>query len=237
MKPFARINLSSVLSSASSSVALEKVDSLRKGILVSSLAFAAGCVSRIDIEHWALEPCDAATTAEIARLVEEGASRDGRVWNNNIPYEERERRRYKLRDGTTIATESSPIRFGTNTVCVAVAATSEGDYIQIADSMFKTTEILGRHRAGWGYILPCAASFGSGEDERLVVVKAPRTYHNWSQVYVSLTKASSACGRAMRSRIGEDGGPLCRHRIPIPCFSTINTSLAISSYATRLPAL
>ena len=50
--------------------------------------------------------------------------------------------------------------------------------------MFKTTEILGRHRAGWGYILPCAASFGSREDERLVVVKAPRTYHNGSQVYV-----------------------------------------------------
>ena len=153
-------------------------------ILVSSLAFAAGCVSRIDLEQWTLEPCDAATTAEIARFVEEGASRDSRVWNNNIPYEERERRRYKLRDGTTIASESSPIRFGTNTVCVAGAATSEGDYIQIADSMFKTTEILGRHRAGWGYILPCAASFGSGEDERLVVVKAPRTYHNWSQVYV-----------------------------------------------------
>ena len=90
-------------------------------ILVSSLALAAGCMSRIDIEHWKLEPCDAATTAEIARLVEEGASRDGRVWNDNVPYEERERRRYKLRDGTTIATESSPIRFGTNTVCVAVA--------------------------------------------------------------------------------------------------------------------
>ena len=153
-------------------------------ILVSSLALAAGCVSRMDLEHWTLEPCDAATTAEIARFVEEGASRDSRVWNDNVPYEERERRRYKLRDGTTIATESSPIRFGTNTVCVAVAATSEGDYIQIADSMFKTTEILGHHRAGWGYILPCAASFGSGEDERLVVVKAPRTYHNWSQVYV-----------------------------------------------------
>ena len=128
-------------------------------ILVLTLVLATGCVSRIDIEHWTLEPCDAATTAEIARLVEEGASRDGRVWNNNIPYEERERRRYKLRDGTTIASESSPIRFGMNTVCVAVAATSEGDYIQIADSMFKTTEILRRHRAGWGYILPCAASF------------------------------------------------------------------------------
>ena len=170
MKPFARINLSSA--------------ALRRGILVSSIVLAAGCMSRIDIEHWTLEPCDAATTAEIARLVEEGASRDGRVWNDNVRHEERERRRYMLRDGTTIATESSPIRFGTNTVCVAVAATSEGDYIQIADSMFKTTEILGRHRAGWGYILPCAASFGSGEDERLVVVKAPRTYHNWSQVYV-----------------------------------------------------
>ena len=34
MKPFARINLSSVLSS----VALAKVDALRRGILVSSLA-------------------------------------------------------------------------------------------------------------------------------------------------------------------------------------------------------
>ena len=153
-------------------------------ILVSSLAFAAGCVSRIDLEHWKLEPCDAATTAEIARLVEKGASRDGRVWNDNVSHKEWERRQYELRDGTTIVSESSPLRFGTNTVCVAVAATSEGNYIQIADSMFKTTEILGRHRAGWGYILPCAASFGSGEDERLVVVKAPRTYHNWSQVYV-----------------------------------------------------
>ena len=79
-------------------------------ILVSFLALAAGCMSRIDIEHWTLEPCDAATTAEIARLVEEGA--------------------------------------------------------------------------GHGWIMPRAASFGSGEDERLVVVKAPRTYHNWSQVYV-----------------------------------------------------
>ena len=44
MKPFARINLSSVLSSASSSVALAKEealakgDALRSGILVSSLA-------------------------------------------------------------------------------------------------------------------------------------------------------------------------------------------------------
>ena len=90
-------------------------------ILVTTLALAAGCVSRMDIEHWTLEPCDAATTAEIARLVEEGASRDGRVWNDNVRHEERERRRYKLRDGTTIASESSPIRFGTNTVCVVVA--------------------------------------------------------------------------------------------------------------------
>ena len=44
MKPFARISLSSVLSSALSSVALAKedalakVDALRRGILVSSLA-------------------------------------------------------------------------------------------------------------------------------------------------------------------------------------------------------
>ena len=69
MKPFARINCQAV--------------ALRRLILVSSLALAAGCVSRIDLEHWTLEPCDAATTAEIARLVEEGASRDGRVWNDN----------------------------------------------------------------------------------------------------------------------------------------------------------
>ena len=154
-------------------------------ILVSFLALAvAGCVSRIDIEHWTLEPCDAATTAEIARLAEKGASKDGRVWNNNISYEERERRRYKLRDGTLIAVESAPIRFGTNTVCVSVASHEGKDCIQIADSVFKATAILGRHRAGNGWIMPCAASFGSGEDERLVVVKAPRTYHNWSKVYV-----------------------------------------------------
>ena len=157
---------------------------LRRLILISSLAFAAGCVSRIDIEHWALEPCDAATTAEIARLVEEGASRDGRVWNDNFSHEERERRRYKLRDGTTIACESSPIRFGTNTVCVAVASHNGEDCIQIADSVFKATAIFGRHSAGHGWIMPCAASFGSGEDERLVVLKAPRTYNNGSQVYV-----------------------------------------------------
>jgi len=45
MKPFARINLSSVLSS----VALAKGDALRRGILVSSLALTSGkcvgCVS------------------------------------------------------------------------------------------------------------------------------------------------------------------------------------------------
>ena len=38
MNPFARINLSSVLSSVSSSVALARLDTLRRGILVSSLA-------------------------------------------------------------------------------------------------------------------------------------------------------------------------------------------------------
>jgi len=48
MKPFARINLSSVLSSVSSSVALAKeealakVDSVRRGILVSSFARETG---------------------------------------------------------------------------------------------------------------------------------------------------------------------------------------------------
>lgn len=162
----------------------ETVKLFARIILVSSLALAAGCVRRIDIKHWTLEPCDAATTAEIARLVEEGASRDSRVWNDNVPYEERERRRYKLRDGTTIACESSPIRFGTNTVCVAVASHNGKTCIQIVDSVFKATAIFGRHGAGHGWIMPCAASFGSGEDERLVVVKAPRTYHNWSQVYV-----------------------------------------------------
>ena len=47
MKPFARINLSSVLSS----VALAKGDALRKGILVSSLALAAGCVSVLKVDN------------------------------------------------------------------------------------------------------------------------------------------------------------------------------------------
>ena len=48
MKPFVRINLFSVLSSVLSSVALAKEealakgDALRMGILVSSIAFAAG---------------------------------------------------------------------------------------------------------------------------------------------------------------------------------------------------
>ena len=43
MKPFARINLSSVLSSVAlaKEEALAKVDALRRGILVSSLALAA----------------------------------------------------------------------------------------------------------------------------------------------------------------------------------------------------
>ena len=68
---------------------IDKMKKLTKTILASSFALAVGCVSRIDIEQWTLEPCDGATTAEIARLVEEGASRDGRVWKNNIPHEER----------------------------------------------------------------------------------------------------------------------------------------------------
>ena len=45
MKPIARINLSSVLSS----VALAKGDALRTGILVSSLALAAGCDGTVKI--------------------------------------------------------------------------------------------------------------------------------------------------------------------------------------------
>ena len=56
MKPFARINLSSVLSSVSSSVALAKEedltkeDALRRGILVSFLAFAGVARVRL-IQH------------------------------------------------------------------------------------------------------------------------------------------------------------------------------------------
>ena len=34
-------------------------------ILFSYMALVAGCVSRIEIEHWTLEPCDAATTAAV----------------------------------------------------------------------------------------------------------------------------------------------------------------------------
>jgi hypothetical protein len=40
MNPFARINLSSVLSSVLSSLALAEEDALRRGIFVSSLALA-----------------------------------------------------------------------------------------------------------------------------------------------------------------------------------------------------
>ena len=51
MKPFARINLTSVLSSVLSSVALANVDALRGWILVSSLALAAGCVSGPKVDN------------------------------------------------------------------------------------------------------------------------------------------------------------------------------------------
>ena len=56
MKPFARINLSSVVSSVSSSVALAKEedltkeDALRRGIVVSFLAFAGVARVRL-IQH------------------------------------------------------------------------------------------------------------------------------------------------------------------------------------------
>ena len=63
MKPFARINLSFVLSS----VALAKVDALRRGILVSSLAFAAGCMNAG--YNYAVSAVKA--TGEIPRSVEE----------------------------------------------------------------------------------------------------------------------------------------------------------------------
>ena len=195
--------------------------SLVRIIVVSSLVLAAGCVSESysyeEREHYSLVPCNAVTTAEIARLVEEGASKDGRVWNDNISsHEEWLARKYELRDGTTISSESSPIRFGTNTVCVSVAYHKERDYIQIADSINKTTAILGRHRAGHGCIMPCAASFGSGVDERLVVVKAPRTYHNWSVVYVF--DQSFRC--VWQSDEVKDRVPL---NTPIRYFSTTNT--------------
>ena len=57
MKPFARINLSSVLSSVLSSIALAeeealaKGDALRRGILVSFLALAAGCASTLKVDN------------------------------------------------------------------------------------------------------------------------------------------------------------------------------------------
>ena len=89
MKPFARINLSSVLSSVAlaKGEALAKVDALRRGILVSSLALAAGCASTLKVDNAPVAALDLnrylGEWYEIARFdhsFERGYDTDKLIW-------------------------------------------------------------------------------------------------------------------------------------------------------------
>ena len=111
----------------------------------------AGCASRPNIEEFAFVPCDGATTAEIARLAKVSGGTDDRVWNIN-------KDRDRAAENAAVWYESTPIRFGTNMVCVAVAKLGrKGSPIQIADAVFRS-QILCRHDAGHSIILQCAAA-------------------------------------------------------------------------------
>ena len=55
--------------------------------------------------------------------------------------------------------------------------------IQIADAVFRS-QILCRHDGGHSIILQCAAAFGRGADERLLVVKPNATYRNESVIHI-----------------------------------------------------
>lgn len=137
----------------------------------------AGCASRPNIEEFAFVPCDGATTAEIARLAKVSGGTDDRVWNIN-------KDRDRAAENAAVWYESTPIRFGTNMVCVAVAKLGrKGSPIQIADAVFRS-QILCRHDAGHSIILQCAAAFGRGENERLLVVKPNATYRNESVIHI-----------------------------------------------------
>ena len=149
-------------------------------VLGAVMLCLAGCTSRTNIEKFVFVTCDGATTAEIARLAEFGGGVDGRAWNND-----RDCDAFKqVAKNADVWYESAPIRFGTNMVCVAVAELGrKGSPIQIADAVFRS-QILCRHDAGHSIILQCAAAFGRGENERLLVVKPNATYRNESVIHI-----------------------------------------------------
>ena len=137
----------------------------------------AGCASRSNIEEFSFVLCDGATKAEVVRLAKVGGGTNGKAWNINKD------RDHAAKDAS-VWYESTPIRFGTNAVCVAVAELgSKGSPIQISDAVFRS-RILCRHDAGHSIILQCAAAFGRGADERLLVVKPNATYRNESVIHI-----------------------------------------------------
>lgn len=147
-------------------------------VAVAAMAVClAGCAGGPDIEEFSFVPCDSATKAEIALLAEFGGGTDGRVWNIN-------KDRDRAAKDAAVWYESAPIRFGTNTVCVSVAKSKRtGSPIQIADAVSRS-QILCCHDAGHSIVLQCAAAFGRGADERLMVVKPKATYRNESVIHI-----------------------------------------------------
>ena len=173
---------------------------MKKTILfaVVALLCLAGCASRPNIEEFAFVPCDGATTAEIARLAEFGSGADDRVWNND-----RGREAYWKNAGNTpVWYESSPLRLGTNVVCVSVS--KESSSIQITGSSNRS-QVLCRHDAGHSIILQCAAVFGCGNGERLLVVKPNMTYcnesvvHIFDQSFICVWEMAHVSGRSWRA--------------------------------------
>ena len=167
----------------------EAEKNLLKFIFVSFLALAtAGCVHRIviaavcalvepdsykELEHYSLERCDAVTASAMAAEERGGGDRGVRVWNEDDAS--------RTEVNYTVTYKSTPLHFGTNVVCVSV--TSEGDS-DIKITNVYSGNILCRHKAGNAIILQCAAVFGEGECERLLVVKSHRTYYNKSLIHV-----------------------------------------------------
>ena len=118
MKRFARINLSSVLSSASSSVALEKVDSLRGWILVSSIALAAGCASALKVDNAPVAALDLnrylGEWYEIARF--------DHSFERGV---ERAKAKYSLKDDGTIEVVNSGIKDGKPKTAIGKGKTTD----------------------------------------------------------------------------------------------------------------
>ena len=114
MKPFARINLSSVLPS----VALAKVDALRRGILVSSLALAAGCVSGPKVNNAPVSALDLnrylGEWYEIARF--------DHSFERGV---EQAKAKYSLKDDGTIEVVNSGIKNGKSKTAVGKGKTTD----------------------------------------------------------------------------------------------------------------